>query len=421
MLWAVALSATAIGAGIYVWQGQQQPERIIAPSVSPVAKTVTALGRLEPKGKVIMLSGPSDGGRLEQLLVQAGDTVKAGQTLAILDSRAQRAAAVAEAQQKVAVAQADLDKVRAGAQQGEIGAQDAEVLRLTVERQTQMVAQEAEIRRLEATRGGEIAVQEAAIARLQAEQRNAEAEARRYEALFGAGAIAASQRDSVRLTAEASRKQVQEAQASLARIRTARQAEIDVAQATLNQIQSGQAAQIRSANATLDRITEVRPVDVQAAVAQLKAAQASLKKAEADLAQAWVKAPQAGTVIEILARPGESVGGSSGESGIVRLGQTWEMVAIAEIYESDIQAIQPGQPVRLTSPSLPNELKGTVDRVGLEIKRQEVVNTDPAANIDARVVEVEIQLDAVSRQQVAGFTNLQVTTQIQMEQPMSNP
>ncbi|GAA6618047.1 biotin/lipoyl-binding protein [Scytonema sp. NUACC26] len=55
----------------------------------PQLTTVTALGWIEPKGKVIKLSATTstEGNRVEQLLIQEGDTVKAGQVIAILDSR----------------------------------------------------------------------------------------------------------------------------------------------------------------------------------------------------------------------------------------------------------------------------------------------------------------------------------------------
>ncbi len=412
MAGALALGVLMLGAGLYVsGERRSQPMPVTTMEVAvPIARTVTALGRLEPSGEVVTLSAPGDAGRMAELLVQEGDGVDPGQTLAILDSRAQREAAVAEAQQQVAIAQADLAKVRAGAQQGEIGAQEAEIARLRAERQNQIISQEATIRRLQATKLGEIASQEAVIARFEAELRNAEVETQRYDALFGEGAIAASQRDSVRLVADANRQQLEESRASLNRIRRARQAEIDEAEATLSRIQSGQEEQIRSAEANLDRITEIRPVDIQGAEAQFKAKQAALKRAEADLAQSYIKAPQAGTVLEILSRPGEAVA----NAGVLRLGQTQQMVAIAEVYESDVQKLQPGQSVTISSPSLPSELKGSVERIGLEIKRQDVVNTDPAANIDARIVEVQIQLDERSREQVAGFTNLQVTTQIKL-------
>ncbi|PAX45680.1 biotin/lipoyl-binding protein [Brunnivagina elsteri] len=47
----------------------------------PEIRTVTALGRLEPKGEVIKVSAPTSnqGTRVEQLLVKEGDRVQKGQ------------------------------------------------------------------------------------------------------------------------------------------------------------------------------------------------------------------------------------------------------------------------------------------------------------------------------------------------------
>ncbi|MEO1182191.1 MAG: HlyD family secretion protein, partial [Cyanobacteria bacterium J06636_28] len=76
---------------------------------------------------------------------------------------------------------------------------------------------------------------------------------------------------------------------------------------------------------------------------------------------------------------------------------------------------EPGQPVTVTTPVLDIELQGTVQRIGLQVEAQEVINEDPAANIDAKVIEVHIQLDDAARKTVAGLTNLQVTTTIQID------
>ena len=66
----------------------------------------------------------------------------------------------------------------------------------------------------------------------------------------------------------------------------------------------------------------------------------------------------------------------------------------------------------ITSSAIAGKLQGTVEKIGLEIERQNVVNTDPTANIDARVVEVKVKLDKASSQKVAGLTNLQVNVKI---------
>jgi HlyD family secretion protein len=88
------------------------------------------------------------------------------------------------------------------------------------------------------------------------------------------------------------------------------------------------------------------------------------------------------------------------------------MYAIAEVYQSDISKIEIGQTARISSDSINSELLGTVERIDSRVKRQTVVNTDPSTNIDGRVIEVHIALDAESSQKAAKFTNLQVTATI---------
>lgn len=139
------------------------------PSTSePAISAVTGLARLEPKGEVIHLSAPSSlaGARVAHLLVKEGDKVLAGQVVALLDTYEPRYTALNQAKQQVKVAQARLAKVKAGAQAGEIAAQEAAVSRLS-----------AELR-------GEGAALKATIARLEAESRNAQTEFKRYQELY---------------------------------------------------------------------------------------------------------------------------------------------------------------------------------------------------------------------------------------------
>jgi HlyD family secretion protein len=79
-------------------------------------------------------------------------------------------AAVNEAQGKVAIAQANLDRVKAGAKQGEIDAQKATIGRLQAERSTQIAAQQATLARVTTDRDTQIEAQKATIARLTVEK-----------------------------------------------------------------------------------------------------------------------------------------------------------------------------------------------------------------------------------------------------------
>jgi HlyD family secretion protein len=129
---------------------------------------------------------------------------------------------------------------------------------------------------------------------------------------------------------------------------------------------------------------------------------ADLHRAQVELDQATVRAPVSGQVLDIHARAGERIG----PEGIAELGQTDQMYAIAEVYETDIGRLRIGQRATITSPALPKPLHGGVERIGLKIGKKDVLGTDPAADTDARVVEVEIRLDDL--QGGAAWTNLQV-------------
>lgn len=363
--------------GLWQFRVAQMREAQTEVSVVPEIRTVTALGRLEPAGEMINLTASTSTqlSRIEELFVEEGDRVQAGEIIAILDTRDRLQASGQKAENQVRVAQAKLAQVQAGVKTGELQAQGAEIARL------------------EADRAGSLAAQQAAVDRLEAEVQNARLEYERYESLYQQGAVSASQRDAKRLAYITAQQQVQQAQAELGRIKTTSQ------------------EQIQQAQATLDRLAEVRPVDIAAAEAEVQAAKAAVVEAQANLEQAEVRSPHAGQIIKIHTYPGEKIA----DQGIVTLGQTQQMKAIAEVYQSDILKIQKGQPATITSPVLPDALQGTVERIGLQVEQQQVVDEDPAANIDAKVVEVHIRLDPNSSQNVARLSNLQVTVTIQTE------
>jgi len=139
---------------------------------------------------------------------------------------------------------------------------------------------------------------------------------------------------------------------------------------------------------------------------KVKVAKARLAAAEAELALSEVRAPIAGQVLSLHVRQGERVGAD----GILELGRTQEMYAIAEVYETDIGRVAAGQRARITSPALAAELTGVVERIGLMVAKMDVLGTDPVAKTDARVVEVDVRID--EGQDVGALTYLQVKVEI---------
>jgi HlyD family secretion protein len=344
------------------------PVTPIEPIPEPTA--VSALGRIEPEGEVIELSvsEAAEGSKVEQLLVEKGDRVKQGQLVAVLDSYNRRQAALESAKADVQIAQANLDRVKAGAKQGDINAQKSAVNLLEVELRGQIAAQEAE------------------IARLRAELNNAEVEYRRYQQLFQDGAISASERDTRRLRVDTFQQQLKQAQE------------------TLNKTIETTKVQSNEAEARLDSIAEVRPVDVQVAQAELEQAKAAVQQAYEAVALTEVRSPLNAQVLDVNVRPGEVVQ----NGGIISLGQTEQMYVVAEVYETEVEKIRLGQRTIVTGSAFTEELRGEVSQIGLEVKQQNVFESDPLVDTDNKVVEVKIKLFPESSQRVTALSNLQV-------------
>ena len=394
----------------YGFTQAKTPEPVPAPKPI-VAKSVTALGRLEPQGEVIKIAASTSGSRVAQLLVKQGDLVKKGQVIAVLDSRDRLQAELEQAKEQVKVNQSKLAQVKAGAKTGEIGAQQSTIQRIEAQLNGDRQTQQATIDRLEAQLTGDIASQKASIRKLEAELANAKAEYQRYQQLSKEGAVSASIYDSKGLTLETSRQQLAEAKANLERTERTTRQQIKEAKAALERIETTGQQQINEALSTLNKVAEVRPVDVQAAQAEVNSAIASVKKAQAELALAYVRSPRDGQVLKIYTWDGEIVG----NNGIVELGQTNQMVAVAEVYETDVKRLKIGQKAIITSGAFTGEAIGIVKEIGLQIYKNNVLNTDPTAATDARIVEVKIQLDPASSPKVQAFTNLEVTVAIKTQ------
>ena len=146
--------------------------------------------------------------------------------------------------------------------------------------------------------------------------------------------------------------------------------------------------------------------NLEAARMDLDIALADFAAAQANLELAVVRAPLRAQVLEIHAYPGERVG----PEGIMELGRTDRMYAVAEVYETDITEIKVGQVANVRTPAMDTEVTGKVERISLKVGRLDVVGTDPIAKTDARVVEVFILLD--DSEAVSRFTNMQVKVEI---------
>jgi HlyD family secretion protein len=145
-------------------------------------------------------------------------------------------------------------------------------------------------------------------------------------------------------------------------------------------------------------------IDEASARAEVTAAEAAVSKAQADLAFSEVRSPITGRVLRRMGRLGEQIG----QDGFAEIADTRIMMVRAEVFESDLRHILPGRNATITSRALDRPLAGAVERIGLKVNRQTIIGEDPAAALDARVVEVLIRLDEDSSRRAERLTGLQV-------------
>lgn len=235
--------------------------------------------------------------------------------------------------------------------------------------------QEASLAQTRANNTASLAEAQAQLASAQASATVAQSELDRDSTLFERGVITRSSYDQTVATA----------------VQTAR--DVERAQATLSRYATG---------------SETVQADIAVAQANLDAARATLASAQQNLDSAYVRAPVRGQVLAINVRAGES----PGTEGIINLGDTSQMTVEAEVYQTLIGRVTIGDPAIISADALAQDLTGVVSAIGLEIGRQSITSDDPAANTDARVVDVIVILDAASSPFAAPFTNLEAIVRI---------
>jgi HlyD family secretion protein len=233
--------------------------------------------------------------------------------------------------------------------------------------------QRASLQRIRAAgRPSEIEAQRARIAALTAQEELALRDAGRADRLVptGAGAVAQADRNraaAVRLTAER-----------------------------------------RQAEAELDSLLSSRPEDIALAEARLAAAEAALAKARADAELSRVRAPFAGTILRVIARPGDQVG----NDGLLEIGDLTRMDIVADVYETDLPRLRLGAPAEVVVPGEPRRFTAAVREIGWTVRRQTQANTDPVAAVDSRTVEVRLALDEAGIEALRRRSNMQVQVAI---------
>jgi len=357
----------------YLVSNNTQIQQNLQATITPAKRIkISALGRLEPKGELIDIGAPGNYNTvLDRLVVDEGQEVKGGDTLAYLETYAVRTAeknqikselreAIATRYAETAICEAEIEEV------------------------------EVEIERIKDVYPLEIEGQQAKVRKLEIRFENEKKYLNRLEDLMQTVTISDQDLDN---------------QSSITR-----QAgkELDCAKTLLNKLNKAIIIDLKSANVRLKK------AKAHFLKAQLSASVESLEKklilAEKRINLSIIKAPFAGRILKIKKYPGENVSSAP----ILQMGNVSQMYAVAQVYETDIRLVKIGQKAQITSPALPAKVSGIVDQIGNIIFKNDVLGDDPTAAIDARVVEVKICLD--TNETIKMLSNLTIDVDIFLDE-----
>jgi len=340
-------------AAFFIWRGFFANPKV-------PASIVTLSGRIEGDDSAV---SPKTAGRIVEIRVREGDTVKAGDVIALLDDaqirareeQARAAVAGAEARNKVATDQIAIYEQQL--QQNELQTEQAKV-----DAQGRVRQAEAQIQTAES----ELAQQEASL-------KLAQFDNDAYQKLFKTGA--ASERQATQAAANANQQAA--AVAAARRRLEAAHAALTTAQANLSNpgIREFQAATVRK------QIAAQRG-DIAATLASTQQARSQLAEAEDNRKDLTVVAPFDGTVMTRAAEPGEVV---QAGTAIVTLLDLSRVYLRGFVPEGQIGKVKIGQPARVYLDSAPDK---PIDAYVLRIDPQATFTPENTYFRDDRVKQV---------------------------------
>jgi HlyD family secretion protein len=361
------------------WQPESMLSANRGAAVDPkvTAERINALGRVEPKGGLISITGVP-GARIGEISVCEGQVVGANAKLFVLDNYREL-----NANCEMIKAQCD----------------EAKTL-FDLEAQSEALLRE------------ELDVEEAQIQQLDPYDRKAQG--RKVEELRYAGENARIDYDRlIRLKEAGSSTDLvsqQEIDAQKLKMRSA-QAELDAAEALFQKFDQSQ--KIAQRKIELQRRRAAIAAGKGRLAARIKSLEASHRAALIQRDQAVVHAVLAGRILRILSRPGETIG----PQPVLQMGDTSAMDVVAEVSELQARDLDRAGPVTMTA--LGETLHGTIDleKSRRMVGRNSLFSLDPTVDADRRVILVRIRLDQRSSQMLADLTNLQVDVEIPLGPP----
>lgn len=153
--------------------------------------------------------------------------------------------------------------------------------------------------------------------------------------------------------------------------------------------------QIAAAQAHLELLeAPAREDEVHRANARIAAARAQLELARAQREKMVLRAPAAGTVLEVFAQLGELVGPESDQPAIV-FADASRLFVRAFVEELDAPRIQSGMVASVTADGLAGRaFGGRIVKIAPRMSKKQLMTDDPNEHFDTKVREVWLELES---------------------------
>jgi membrane fusion protein, multidrug efflux system len=295
-------------------------------------------------------------GRVEEVLVEDNQPVKAGQALVRIDPRDYQAAlnqagaALALAESEARSAGVDVPRTAESVASGSSSA-DAQLLGARADLARALATYEE-------SRTADLAWAQANVEKSRANADLALADLARYTPLMEKGEISKQQYDAAKANADASGSALKADQEKLAQAQRSvdiAKAQLDAATARVEQARAG----VASAHADTKQVS-MRAADAQAKLAKVEQARAALEAAQLNLSYTEITAPVDGVATHKQVEPGQVVQAGQGLLVVVPLDSVW---VTANFKETQLKSMKPGQKAEVKVDTYGKTFSGHVDSI----------------------------------------------------------
>jgi HlyD family secretion protein len=352
IVWLVVSLVLAVGA-VAIW-------RVYFAASGLPDNIITLSGRIEGDDSAV---AAKTSGRILDIRIREGDTVKSGETIAVLDDEQIRSR---EQQARVAVLGTE---ARAKSARDQIAVLQEQLQQNQLQTEQASVDAQGRVGQAEA----DVAAAEAGLAQQEASYQLAVFDKDAYTRLAQSGAVSERQGKQAVATAD---QQAAAVSAAKRRVEAARGA-LTTAKANLANagIRGAQAAAVRKQIAQ-------QQSEIASAMANAEQARAQLVEAQANLRDLTVRAPFDGTVMTRTAEPGEVV---QAGTAVVTLLDLSKVYLRGFVPEGQIGRVKIGQPARVYLDSTPDQ---PVEAYVLRIDPQATFTPENTYFQDDRVKQV---------------------------------